>query len=174
MSFWITEENEDLTKTTGEHETGGGDIEPIAKNTTVVFAPDEAKYDDYEGDRYISIRWCILKGDHKGRKIFQKLRVFDEDKTKAGKHKKMFAAIAKNAGGSLLKLQHEPTDSDLQSILMKPMAGVLQVWELETETGETKTGNWISSINPVNSPQKVAPAVVAEEKAFDFDSDIPF
>ena len=153
MAFW----NEEDKQTTGAHESGGGNMEPIPSGTQVVFAVDEAKNDSYETDDYISLRWTILKGEFKGRKVFQKLRVYDADKSKAAKHKKMFAAIALNAGGDLLKVDHPPTDQELQCLMMKPMAGMLQVWSLTTETGELKEGNWVSQINPIKRTQQQAP-----------------
>lgn len=154
MAFW----NEEDKQTTGAHESGGGNMEPIPSGTQVVFAVDEAKNDNYESDDYISLRWTILKGEFKGRKVFQKLRVYDNDKTKAAKHKKMFAAIALNAGGDLLKVDHAPTDQELQCLMMKPMAGTLQVWSLTTESGELKEGNWVSQINPIKRSQSAPPA----------------
>lgn len=75
MSFWNLQE-----PVTGEMEMGGGDIEPIPSGTSVLAAIDEAKWDEYEGDSYISLRWQVLAPeDYKNRKIFQKVRVLDSD-----------------------------------------------------------------------------------------------
>ena len=129
MSFWTTE----ALASTGTVETGGGSIEPIPAKTQVKAAIDEAKWDIYGVDQYISLRWTVLApADYKNRKIFQKIKVNDPAKS-------------------------EPTDSDLQKhLLNKPMALLLQVWKIKPEDGSDEmTGNWISSVSPLKS--KVAP-----------------
>lgn len=163
MSFWNLSDTNEKLDTSGSFESGGGDIEPIPAKTQVKAAPDEAKWDEYQGDEYISLRWNVLApAEYKGRKIFQKVKVADGDSKKADKAKKMLAAIAVNAGGGLLKVQGKPTDQDLQKhLLNKPMALLLQVWEIEDEqTGEKKRGNWISAVSPLAKKAEAAPAVV--------------
>ena len=159
MSFWNLSDTNEKLNTTGNFEAGGGEIEPIPAKTQVKAACDEAKWDDYQGDEYISLRWSVLAPvEYKGRKIFQKVRVMDGDAKKADKAKKMLAAIAVNCGGGLLKVQGKPSDQDLQKhLLNKPMALLLQVWEVEKSDGSgTAKGNWISAVSPL--AQKAAPA----------------
>jgi hypothetical protein len=68
MNFWELEDGD--LDTTGSFETGGGDIEPIPAKTQVLASIDEAKFDEYGGDQYISIRWNILQPEeYKNRKI---------------------------------------------------------------------------------------------------------
>src|SRR5690606_23555613 len=149
MSFWNIEKPKD-----GNFETGGGDMEPIPKNTSVLAAPDEAKWDEHNGDRYISIRWAVMApAEYKNRKIFHKLRVEDEDPKKQEKAKRMLAAIDANAGGKLMKAGEEPTDKSLTVALCnKPMVLKLQVWEMEIN-GEERSGNWISAVSPRQGSQ---------------------
>ena len=166
MSFWTTE----ALASTGTVETGGGSIEPIPAKTQVKAAIDEAKWDSYDGEEYISLRWTVLApADYKNRKIFQKIKV--NDPAKSEKAKKMLGAIAVNAGGGLLKTAGEPSDSDLQKhLLNKPMALLLQVWKIKPEDGSDEmTGNWISSVSPLKS--KAAPTPPPAEE---FDDDIGF
>ena len=168
MSFWTTE----ALASTGTVETGGGDMTPIPAKTQVKAAIDEAKWDAYEGDEYISLRWTVLDpAEFKNRKIFQKIRV--NDPAKAEKAKKMLGAIAVNAGGGLLKTAGEPTDSDLQKhLLNKPMALLLQVWKIKPDDGGDEiTGNWISSVSPLKAKTPPPPPVVADELD---DDDIAF
>ena len=168
MSFWTTE----ALASTGTVETGGGDMTPIPAKTQVKAAIDEAKWDAYEGDEYISLRWTVLApAEFKNRKIFQKIRV--NDPAKAEKAKKMLGAIAVNAGGGLLKTAGEPTDSDLQKhLLNKPMALLLQVWKIKPDDGGDEiTGNWISSVSPLKAKTPPPPPVVADELD---DDDIAF
>lgn len=167
MAFWTTE----ALASTGTVETGGGDMTPIPAKTQVKAAIDEAKWDSYDGDEYISLRWTVLApADYKNRKIFQKVRV--NDPTKGEKAKKMLGAIAVNAGGGLLKTTGQPTDSDLQKhLLNKPMALLLQVWKIKPEDGSDEmTGNWISSVSPLKAKADPTPAPVVE----DIEDDLAF
>ena len=167
MSFWTTE----ALASNGTVETGGGSIEPIPAKTQVKAAIDEAKWDSYDGEEYISLRWTVLApADYKNRKIFQKIKV--NDPAKSEKAKKMLGAIAVNAGGGLLKTAGEPSDSDLQKhLLNKPMALLLQVWKIKPEDGSDEmTGNWISSVSPLKSKAAPTPPPAVE---FD-DDDIGF
>lgn len=166
MSFWTTE----ALASTGTVETGGGDMTPIPAKTQVKAAIDEAKWDAYEGDEYINLRWTVLApAEFKNRKIFQKIRV--NDPAKAEKAKKMLGAIAVNAGGGLLKTAGEPTDSDLQKhLLNKPMALLLQVWKIKPDDGGDEiTGNWISSVSPLKAKAAPPPPPVDDE-----DGDVDF
>jgi len=178
MSFFNFEE-----PVTGKFETGGGDIEPMPAKTQVLAAPDEAKWDtsDREDAEFISIRWSVLKpAEYNNRKVFQKLHVKHADQKKADKALRMLAAIDANAGGKLMKAGDEPTDQSLTATLVnKPMMLMLQLWELETETGEKKRGNWVSAVSPraggAEKKEPVAtkkPAPIADPG--DFDDDIPF
>lgn len=174
MSFWNLSDSNEKLSATGSFESGGGDIEPIPAKTQVKACIDEVKIDIYQGDEYISARWSVLApAEYKNRKIFQKIKVFDADSKKADKAKKMLAAIAVNAGGGLLKVQGAPKDQDLQKHLMnKPMALLLQVWEIEdNQTGEKKRGNWISAVSPLAQKQA---APVQQAPAADDSDEIGF
>ena len=181
MSFWNLNDSNETLDTTGKFESGGGDMTPIPAKTQVKAAIDDAKWDDYEGDEYISLRWSVLApAEYKNRKIFQKVRVMDADSKKADKAKKMLAAISANAGGGLLKVGGKPTGQDLQKhLLQKPMALLLQVWKMDTADGE-KTGNWISAVSPLkkNEPVEVAKSAPVEQQqapaSTESDDDIPW
>lgn len=176
MSFWNLSDNKTVD-TTGDFNAGGGDIEPIPKDTQVKAACDEAKWDQnpHTGEELISLRWNVLApAEYKGRKVFQKVRVLDHDSKKADKAKRMLAAIATNAGGGLLKVEGKPTDNDLQSNLqMKPMALTLQVWEMEKDDGSGKmSGNWVQQVAPLKSTNS-APAQ-QQSPAQQQDDDVGF
>ena len=124
------------------------DLEVIPNNTKVLFAADTAEWAEYEGDQYINIKWDILNGEYRGRKIFQKIRVKDSDPKKRDKALRMLVAIDTNCGGGLMRLGTEPTDMDLSvNILGKPMHGMLKVWKLTDENGEVKEGNWVAAVS---------------------------
>jgi hypothetical protein len=163
MSFWNLSDNTNAAAVGTTFETGGGDIEPIPNNTTVLAAPDEAKIDSYEGEQYISMRWSVLEPkEYRNRKVFQKIRVFDADAKKADKAKRMLAAIDANAGGQLIASGEMPSDALLTKCLVnKPMLLKLQIWEMND-----KKGNWVSAVAPRNgaSPKPANPV----------DQDVPF
>lgn len=177
MSFWNTSDNENAAKVGGSFESGGGDIEPIPANTTVLAAPDEAKWSDHNGDWHISLRWAVLQPkEYANRKIFQKIRVEDSDPKKADKAKRMLAAIDHNAGGKLAASGEKPTDESLtKNLVNKPMMLKLQVWEIEKDDGTTAKGNWVSAVAPRAGAPKAAATPVAPKPAPDIaGEDIPF
>lgn len=181
MSFFTTSDNKAIEKS-GSMEMGGGDIEPIPAKTQVLAAPDEAKWDEYEGDEYVSLRWSILQPkEYAGRKIFQKIRVCDGDSKKSDKAKRMLAAIDTNAGGKLLASGERPTDESLTRCLVnKPMVLLLQLWEIKQDDGTVKRGNWIGAVSPrqagaAKAEKKPEPVKTVEEKIDEaFDDDIGF
>lgn len=152
----------EAAQTGTEFDTGGGDMEPIPAKTRLNAMADDAKWDEYDGERYINIRWTVLAPEsYKNRKIFQKIKVLNDDPKKADKAKRMLAAIDANAGGKLVQLDREPTDEDLQvNLLNKPMMIQVMVWEIDD-----KSGNWVNMV----SSGKEAPAQVEED-----ETDIPF
>lgn len=175
MGFFTLSDNSNAADTGGEFETGGGNIEPIPANTTVLAAPDEAKIDDYNGEQFISIRWVILQPEeYANRKIFQKVRVYDGDSKKADKAKRMLAAIDTNAGGQLMASGEEPDDNNLTVALVnKPMMLKLQVWEMEKSDGTgMMSGNWVSAVSPRNGGQK--PTAPPKPDTAGDDTDPPF
>lgn len=186
MSFWNLNDGESATNTDGTFESGGGDLEPIPNKTGCIAAIEEAKWDDYEGDEYISLKWQIAKpSEYQNRVVFQKIRVMDRDPKKADKAKRMLAAIDANAGGKLSKLTGKPSDTDLMSALMgKMMAIKVMVWRIEKDDNgnplpadEVKKGNWISAVSPAKSKQKhpdPEPHPAPQNNVDDYDDDIPF
>lgn len=173
MSFWNLSDGEDAkSNTTGEFDAGGGRMEVIPDNTSVLAAIDEAKWDrTVDQDRYISLRWTVLAPEEfKNRKIFQKLWVLDDEPRakdpakKRDKAKRMLAAIDTNAGGKLLARNEMPTDESLTSCLTnKPMVIKVMVWEMpDRQTGQTAQGNWIGAVSPkaspVSTPDEIAKA----------------
>lgn len=167
MTFWNVSDGE--LNTTGEMDMGGGN-DPIPANTGLKAAIDEIKWDDYEGDEYISARWVVIDGEFKNRKVFHKIRVKDGESKKRDKAIRMLAAIDANAGGQLMKLGREPSDMDLASCLMnKPMAIKVGVWEIDD-----KKGNWVMAVAPLNGAKKKEPVQPAPTPVEDYDDDIPF
>lgn len=162
--FWNLSDGEDVsTSSSGEFDAGGGNLEPIPPETSVLAAIDEAKWDkDQQGNRYISLRWTVLQPEEfDNRKIFQKLWVLDADPrakadkvaAKRDKAKKMLGAIDTNAGGKLLARPVMPTDESLTSCLTnKPMVVKVMLWAMrDSMTGDMMRGNWIGAVAPKGS-----------------------
>lgn len=153
----------------------GGSLPPLPKGTQVLAAADEAKWDSYQSENFISIRWSVLlPEEHKNRVIFQKIRIEDADEAKRNRALRMLAAVDANAGGKLMAAGVRPTDEALASCLThKPMVLKLDVWETDDKS---KSGNWVAAVSPrkggAAAPKpEPAPAPVS---AVDFDDDIPF
>ena len=182
MSFF-TQSNGQAVKSTGNFESGGGNLAPIPDGTQVLAVIDEAKWDTYQNESFISLRWSIAKPqEYANRKIFQKIKVMDADASKRDKALMMLAAIDTNAGGKLQAAGVQPDTQALAAALMnRPMVLKLGVWELDDKS---KSGNWVSKVAPrpqagQASQSAPAPAPKPQPKpapaAFDdLDDDIPF
>jgi hypothetical protein len=188
MSFWKLSSGVDVRSgVDGTFEVGGGSMEPIPDNTSVLASIDEAKWANRDGNHYVELRWNVLAPDeYKNRKVFQKLWIKDYDprakdpEKKKEKAMRMFAAIDKNCGGKLMVIEDEPTDAELSSNLCdKPMIADIMVWEINNDnTGEKSRGNWIRKVSArTNGEVKAAPAKErrgssAPSKAA--ETDVPF
>jgi len=182
MSFFTTSTGDNLAQNnTGSFSMGGDDFAPIPKDTRVLAVCEEAKISEYQGARYINLKWGIAQPkEYANRKIFQKVQVFATDSTKRDKALRMLAAIDANAGGKLAKENKEPTDHSLSAALTnRPMVLKLGVWELEDKS---KSGNWVQEVSakkgatePAPAPKPApAPAPRANGGFDDMDDDIPF
>ena len=183
MSFF-TQSNGQSVQSTGNFESGGG-LAPIPEGTQVLAVIDEAKWDNYQNESFISLRWSIAKPqEYANRKIFQKIKVMDADASKRDKALMMLAAIDTNAGGKLQAAGVQPDTQALAAALMnRPMVLKLGVWELDDKS---KSGNWVSKVAPrpqAGSTGQSAPAPAPKPQpqpkraptAFDdLDDDVPF
>jgi len=143
-NFWVTSDNKKI-EATGAFTSGGGKIENIPDDTTCLALIDEAGIAEYEGTEYVNLRWTIAEPiAYKGRKIFQKIRIYDADPKKADKAKEMLLNIDANCGGKLAESEEAPNDKSMaKALLNKLMLVKVLVWELNG-----KSGNWIASVAP--------------------------
>jgi len=164
MSFWKTSDNDNAATTGSEFETGGGNMEPIAAGTQLKAMIDDAKWDNFQDDDFISLRWTVLApDDYKNRKVFQKVRVLDDDAKKADKAKRMLAAVDANCGGKLAQNDRIPSDAELQQALLnRPMVIEVQVWEFTGDDGQNRSGNWVNKVAPSG---KTEPAPAQPQQA---------
>ena len=151
MSFFKLSTGE-TAKSTTNFEIGGSS-EPIPEGTKVRACVTEAGWKEYKGDRYINLRWDVVDGEFKKRVIFQKVKVYETDPSKADRQKQMLAAIDANCGGKLQQCEGEPTDMELlKALTNKPMVIRLGVWDMNG-----KQGNWIQAVESSSAAAKVAP-----------------
>ena len=183
MSFF-TQSNGKSVQSTGNFESGGG-LAPIPEGTQVLAVIDEAKWDTYQNESFVSLRWSIAKPqEYANRKIFQKIKVMDSDDSKRDKALMMLAAIDTNAGGKLQAAGVQPDTQALAAALMnRPMVLKIGVWELDDKS---KSGNWVSKVAPrpqAGAVGQSAPAPAPKPQpqpkpapaAFDdLDDDVPF
>ena len=164
-NFWDIE-GEKLN-TTGKYELGGGGFKLIPDNTNCIALIDKAEWQEYQGNEYINIKWLITSPEeYKGRVVFQKLKVFDEDAKRASKAKQMLSAIDVNAGGKLSKLKSAPSTIQLNALQNAKMMIKVFVWEIDD-----KSGNWVGGVSPAPTSSTSAVSTVAET---DFEDDVPF
>lgn len=151
----------------------GGSSEPIPEGTKVRACVTEAGWKEYQGDRYINLRWDVVDGEFKKRVIFQKVKVFESDPAKSDRQKQMLAAIDANCGGKLQQCEGEPSDIEfMKALTNKPMIIRLGVWDMNG-----KQGNWIQAVEsssgakptPKSTHKKDEPKAPEVE-----DDDIPF
>jgi hypothetical protein len=176
--FWGLSTGEDATtKSDGSFDVGGGNMEPIPNDTSVLAAIDEAKWDkDNNGNRFISLRWAVLQPeDFANRKVFQKLWVLDDEPKakdpvkKRDKAKLMLGAIDMNAGGKLLAKPVMPTDEALTLHLTnKPMIIKVMKWSMrDAQTGDMNSGNWVGAVSSRQAGKVSTPEEVERAKAED-------
>lgn len=190
MSFWATSDGSSAQISDGKFDAGSVDLAPIPEDTCVLATAEEAKNSEYQGDEYLNIKWRVAKpAEYANRVIFQKVRVYDKDPSKADKAKRMLAAIAANAGGGLFAAMEQrgeerPSDMSLAQLCNRPMVLKLGIWEIfaknpdgtEDKTKKEKDGNWVKAVSPKAGTQAApAPAPAPKPAPVDtLDDDIPF
>lgn len=179
MGFWNLSDGKEA-EAKNDFEMGGG-FEVIPDGSRVLAAVEECKDDEWEGERFFSLKWRILEGDYKNRIIFQKLKVFSQKEKQRDNAITMLAAIDANAGGKLMASGKEPTDFAIASALAnRPMILLLRVWESDDKQ---KSGNYVAGVfgrqqTKAATAAKSKPAAKPQEQGaeppMDFSDDIPF
>lgn len=147
MSFWDLGNNEKLGSETSFEDKG---FEPIPDGSVVPAICTEAKWDEYQEDRYISLKWLITDGEYARRVIFQKLKVLSEQENARQRALRLFAVIDNLSGGKLRQKDDMPSSMDLKlnlenkgKILLK-----LKVWQIKDSYGDIeKEGNYIAGVS---------------------------
>jgi len=154
-NFWLVDDKEVKS---GDF-TLQGKVEVIPSNTNCIAMIEEAKWDEYKDEEYISLKWKVLQpAEYKNRVIFQKIKVYENDENKAKKAQNMLLAINYNAKGNLHELQGAPTATELQKALCNKLMQInVQVWKMQGDDGSDREGNWIAAVKPKGDgvPDKV-------------------
>lgn len=174
MSFWNLSTG-GAVESKSDFELGGG-FEPIPDGSRVLASVEECKDDDWEGERFFSLKWRILDGEFKNRIIFQKLKVFSQKEKQRDNAITMLAAIDANAGGKLMSSGKEPTAFAIASALAnRPMILLLKVWESDDKA---KSGNYVAGVFSRQQTKTAAQQKSANQKSpeptDEYDSDVPF
>lgn len=172
MSFFAQEALEEAKSGSFDSNT----FEVIPDNTkalAIISAAEWREANEYNA-KHISLTWEIVEGEFKGRKVFQKIRLFESDKAKALKAQKMLIAIDANCKGAIVAAGVEPTQQGLQTLLHSPMYIMIKEYEMNGNKG-----NWVAAVSErkkgqqqtqqTQQPKTQEPAV-----AFDDHDDIPF
>lgn len=179
--FWNLSDGKEV-ESKSDFELGNGGFEPIPDGTRVLASVEECKDDEWEGDRFFSLKWRILDGDYKNRIIFQKIKVFSKKEKERDNAITMLAAIDANAGGKLMSSGKEPTDFAIASALAnRPMILLLRIWEGKDKEGNKngKNGNYVAGVfsrpqTKASSAPKQAKPEPQTEPTMDFDDSVPF
>lgn len=168
MSFFAAEALEEAK--TGSFD--GNSFEVIPDNTKALAIINSAEWREANefNAKHISLTWEIVEGEFKGRKVFQKIKLFETDKAKALKAQKMLIAIDANCKGAIVNAGVEPTQQGLQSLLHSPMYIMIKEYEMNGNKG-----NWVAAVSERKKGQQVQqPKNPETSVAFDDSEDIPF
>lgn len=132
----------------GEYESGGG-FEAIPDDTECHAYISEVEWKQPPAtasmqDECIGVEWTIATGDFKNRKIFQNLRVKSDDEKIHDKGMLVLATLYSIAGKDVTKIEKEPSDADLNKILLNQKAG-LKIGLMKDKKDGTQR-NYIKSI----------------------------
>ncbi|QXO10369.1 hypothetical protein [Proteus phage vB_PmiM_ZX7] len=169
MSFFSPE----ALQTTGSFDSNSFEVIPDNTKALAVITNAEWREANEYNAKHISLTWDIVEGEFKGRKVFQKIKLFESDKDKVIKAQKMLIAIDANCKGAIAQAGVEPTAQGLASLLHSPMYIMIKEYEMNGNRG-----NWICAVSErkrgSQQAQQTQTATQEPSVAFDDSEDIPF
>lgn len=170
MSFF----SQEALQTTGSFDSNSFEVIPDNTKALAVITNAEWREANEYNAKHISLTWDIVEGEFKGRKVFQKIKLFESDKDKVIKAQKMLIAIDANCKGAIAQAGVEPTVQGLASLLHSPMYIMIKEYEMNGNKG-----NWVCAVSErkrgeQQSQQQPNSPVTDQEPPVDFDDDIPF
>lgn len=145
MSFWESE----LGEVSGSAEDAfAKSFTQVPDNTMALARIESFANAEYNGNKYLTIKWVLTDGDFKGAKVEQKLKVFGDPMAKD-------SAKARHRALNMLKLIYQlyntkpkhagdPTDQDL-SVFVGKAAGI-KIRETEPND-QGRQYNWVAEIH---------------------------
>ena len=167
---------------------GDSNFAPIPDDTMLHVMIEEALWDEYEGERKVKIKWRVMgtvghnpttgKDPFANRVVFDNVRIFHNENSKADRHKHRFASIVFNCNATdlLQKPLEAITDVDLMKLNTKAMlikVGVFNERNWVKAVGMPKQNTAPSQPQQPAQPQQQAQAPQMPD--FDnFNGDVPF
>lgn len=150
MSFWNSELGE--ISGTAEHAFKTA-YALIPRGTMHLARIDEFSKQQFASDVYYSITWTITSGEYMNRKVFQKVRVFDENPQRRHRALNMMKFIYM-LFGIKPESNQEPGQHELNKFVSKHAVIMVDQWQLEVN-GEKKEGNFVSAIYNKDEMRKI-------------------
>ena len=141
MSFWHSELGVVLGKPDDAY---AKTFKEIPDDTTVIAKIASFLNKEYNGNPYLQIEWEITSQDFKGRRVFHKLHVFDQDPKRRHRFLNMLM-LAYNLFGLQPETDEPPTDRDLKAFVGRSAGIRIQ---LTQPNADGRQYNWVSQIAP--------------------------
>jgi hypothetical protein len=150
------------------------EVEPIPEGEIVTVILEEAKNDEYNGTETVKLALVIIDGEYKKRKVFPKLKIYDENQDKATLQRQALMWLFRITDTELP--QGIPTDQDLMGMAMKqkPFKVKLGLWVIDKDDNgeqlaQPKKGNFVRAWLPVDHVEEKK-----ESTGFSETEQIPF
>lgn len=141
MTFW----HSDLGQISGKQEDAyAKSYKSIPDNTTATAKIMSFTNKEYNGSPYLQVDWSITSDDFNGRRIFQKLHVFDAEPKKRYRFLNLLMLMY-NMYGLTPASDEAPTDNELKAFEGKEAGIKIQLTE---PNHEGKQYNWVSELHP--------------------------
>ena len=147
MDFWAD-------ATGDEKDAFAGGFTLIPENTTAIAEIQTATLVD-DKDKYYEFTWQIIDGEHAGRKLWQKVQVFNKNADKAKRAKNMLMLLFRLC--SITPPKGAPGDLDLMPFQGKLCSLLIRQWHIEG-----KEGNYVAEVHAAD----YKPAVSVIDSAF--------
>lgn len=152
------------------------EVIPDGTKALAVITNAEWREANQHNERHVSLTWDIVEGEFKGRKVFQKVKLFDKKETTRLNAQRMIIAIDANCKGAIAQAGVEPTAQGLASLLHSPMYIMIKVYT--PDNPEQKPHNWVCAVSErkcgAQQAQQTQTATKEPSVAFDDSEDIPF
>lgn len=140
-----------FNQASGEVQQSSGGI--IPGGTVALCAIIKAELYESEYGKYYRFSYKLLDGKYKGRLVFHKVKVFEEDAKKAERQMNMLKKIYNVCGVDMAVSQgfDYPQTIDLIGFVNKQVVVSIQLWEMIGNDDQYRVGQWIDQVEALNS-----------------------